>query len=714
MSSRFPFMGFAVFSGFLLGTALIARAGKRCDLLIKSTPGGDAACLDLVAMKAAPGTAIHAPGNATRISRDGLVLCKNAFLTAAGGEADLVFIYDNSGSMLAKFAWIDPATRDTAFYFTENGCASPIPQGTLPLQTAEGVRSVGLLASNAGCKDRSGDPYNARGAAIRQAIDFLGTTSPGSTAAAVGFNDNLAHQQPPIQLNNPAALAQIKSSIVLDTTGGTKYGPPLRQSTVWLTDPSLTKTAKQAVVFISDGAPTDTLGAANYVNSINAGIPIFSIFLGDPASQFAKLQDMSTRTGGRFYRVEPGKPDQMNQVMQEIVRVITVAAIPRSVRITNSTLDPDQVSVSVSMARTPLDSNVSVVLDSILALKEGSNDMSVQIVLSDVLAETYSFKVQADGPAATQSAAGLACYDPPTLAMLNPANQVDETYPAGPAAYDILLTRSPSELGSVTVSAATRDSSRNQPWGDAESILLPASSLASGTAVNRRNGFPFNGSTPSPAANNGSLEGSANGLAVLTWSHPRDARETASFYLGARKIPILAGFISVERVMDVPRGVEISGPIADPVVIRGGAAITRIGRDSAVITSRGCLYNCVDASLRASDPVKTPSFIFKTAAPFSFTLHVYDNLGHFILRSKGTVKAADWMTMPRIGDSVAVVMSIIPMASNGQPVATGAYVLAATITAMDLERNDPAAPSRVSATTRTFVNKFGYLRTAHQ
>lgn len=714
MASRFPYIGFAFFSGLLLGTDALAQAGKRCDLLINSTPGGDPACLDLLAMKAASGGSIKAPANATRIGRDGLVLCKNAFRMASGGEADLVFVYDNSGSMTARFAWINPASGDTSFYFTENGCSSPIPQGTLSLQTAAGIRSVGMLASDAGCKDRSGDPYNARGTAIRQAIDFLGATSPNSTAAAVGFNDNLAHQQPPLRLDNSPAIEQIKTSIVLDTTGGTKYGPPLRQATIWLTDPSLIRTSKQAVVFISDGAPTDTVGVADYVNSINPAIPIFSIFLGDPASRFAKLQDLSSRTGGSFHRVEPGKPEQMNQVMQEIVRAITVAAIPRAIRITNTTLEPDQVSLSVSMARTPLDSNVSVVLDSILALKEGGNDLSVQIIINDELAETYDIKVQADGPSATQSTAGLACFDPPALAMLNPANQADETYPAGPAAYDILLTRSPSELGSVTVAAATRDSSRKQPWGDAESILLPASSLAAGAAINRRNGYPFNGSAASPAPQNGTLEASPNGQAVLTWSHPRDARETATCLLGARKIPTLAGFISVERVLDVSRGTEVTGPIANPVVIRGGAAITRIGADSAIITSRGCLYNCLDASLRASDPVKTPSFIFKTAAPFSFTMHVYDNLGHFILRSKGSVNAADWRTMPRIGDSVAVVMSIIPMASNGQPVATGVYLLAATITTTDLERNDSPAPARVSASTRSFINKFGYLRIANQ
>lgn len=700
------------FSALLsISCAVPAIAAQRCDLLIASTPlpGGNAACLDLPALKATPGASIRTAGNATRIARDGVVLCKNAFQVNSGAEADVVFIYDNSGSMTAKYAFADPARADTAFYFDLGGCLSPDTLGNLALQTREGPRTLPLLVSDAGCSDRAGDPYRARAAAMRQGIDFLGKTSPNSTAGAVAFNDQLAHAQPPLPLGTPAALAQVKNSLVLDTAGGTRYGPPLRQATLWLTDTALTRTAKQAVVFISDGAPTDTIGAGSYVNSIYAAIPIFGIFLGDTNAQYGKLSDLSARTGGKFHRVDPGNVGRMNEVMEEIIRAITVTAVPRSIRIVNASLAPAQASVSVKLAPASVGGDIHVTLDSILALKHGANSLSVEIDRGGGTAETFAFQVQADGPEAAQSGPGLACHDQPSLAMLNASGRPDSAYAAGPAAYDILLTRSPSELGTVSVAATARDSSRKSK-GDLETLALPMTGRAAGGVSHRRNALPTHGSALAPAPGNGILEGVSGGEYILTWAHPRDSREAASFILPGARIPTLPGFIAVERVRPVTRGPDIRVRIADPVVIRGGAILDRIGPDSAVVTTRGCLYNCTGETVRIADPSRTPSFIFKTASPFAFTLHVYDNLGHVVLKASGDVKAPEWEGMPKIGDSVAVAMSIVPVTADGQPAATGAYILRATISAAGLERNGAAGPSRVTASTRTFVARFGHIR----
>src|SRR5689334_17343787 len=96
--------------------AFPAQAQKRCDLLVKSTPGvpAGAACLDLSALKAgAP--ALQTAGNATRISTDGLTLCKSSLGTVSSGSADIVFAYDNSSSMIPRVAWRN-GTVDTLFY----------------------------------------------------------------------------------------------------------------------------------------------------------------------------------------------------------------------------------------------------------------------------------------------------------------------------------------------------------------------------------------------------------------------------------------------------------------------------------------------------------------------------------------------------------------------------------------------------------------------
>ncbi len=684
--------------------------GKRCDLLIKSTPGAGAetACLDLKAINAPGGSSIQTAQNATRISRDGIIFCKNAFAVPGVAEADIVFIYDNSGSMTAKFAWINPTTQDTVFYFNTNGCASGDVGSNLTYQTAEGPRTVPLLVNNAGCRSLAGDPYMARGAVIRQGIDFLGSSSPGSTGGAVAFTDVVAHQQPLVQLNTPANISLLKNSIVLDSAGGTHYGPPLRQAGLWLADPSLTRTAKKAIVFLSDGAPTDL---NQYEASIPREVPIYSIFLGDPTTDYARLNNLSTRTGGTFYLVDPDNVAKMNEVMQEIIRAITVVTLPKTVEISNSSLNPGQKSLSLSMERRPQDGNVTVTLDSILALKQGVNDITVKVNLEGGKSDTYKFKVQADGPAAINSNPSLACFEQPTLVMLNSSNQVDPSYPLGPSGYAIRLTRSPSELTGVTVAANAGKPPNGGPPGDVEAINLPFINVQSGVATNHLNRFSLQMSAP--VRNNGVLEVVENGLVVLKWSHPRDVRETASFSLPGQKVNIIPGFIEVERVIPVTQTTPITEPISDPIVIRGGAVLTQTGPGVVNVDSRGCLYNCNRNIISLSDPNKTPSFIFKVSAPFSFQLFVYDHLGQFVLESRGAVKPADWEAMPKTADSVAVVMSIIPVTSSGQPWGNGVYILNATITTEEMAKNDSATPSKISRARVTFTNKFGYMRSAN-
>jgi hypothetical protein len=714
---RFPFPGAG---GLLLSALLIgmcglsqshAQAKKRCDLLVKSTPGAgaDSACLDLVSL-ANGGPAIQTANNATRISRDGLRFCKNAFAVKTSAEADVVFIFDNSGSMFAQAAWVNPATNDTMYYYNAQGCTDKTVTGTFTMNNANVPLVCSMLASNVGCTNYSGDPYEVRANVIRAAIDYMAATSPTSTAAITGFAQTTMHELGPVQLNNPANVKQVKDSAIIDSIGATYYGPPILLANRWLNDASLTKTAKHAIVFISDGAPSDANGRNSYLNSVDLNIPIYSIFLGQVSTpDTANLKQLSDMTGGTFNRVEPKNIAAINQVMQSIIQSLLVSTLPRSVEVSNLSLAPPQISRSLNLTRNA-DSSISVNLDSIIALNLGTNNFQVKIGVNDTLSRTYNFKVQADGPEAPASTSSLTCYDPPTLVMLNPQGKQDSVYAPGPVTYQVKLTRSTSDLGDATVMAVSKDSLHAQPWGDAESIRL---ALAGGGNV-YQGSTPLSGEVNAPAAGNNKLESDANGKVILNWVHPRDPREFATYTLPGRKVPTIQPFITVERVVDVTKGSVINKPITDPVVIFGGATLVHVTGDSSKVTHGGCLSNCTGDAVAFADPQKNPSFVFKTASPFTYEVKVYDNLGNFVNTSKGAIDAAKWQTMPKSGDSVTVVMSILPVASNGALIGSGVYILSASILTQATTTHDSKGNEvKVSANSHSIVNRFGYLR-AHR
>lgn len=696
-----------------LGLAVTAwaQAPVRCDLNIKSTPGAGAetACLDLVALQSG-GAPVKTANNATRISTDGFRMCKNAFQVGLPAGADVVFIYDNSGSMYSTFARINAATGDTAFYHN-SGCGSQNPPttGTMTYNTLMGPRTVRLVDSTVNCTQHAGDPYLARGRVITQGIDFLAQTSPNSTAGAIAFSGDISHLQPPLLLATPGNPDIVKASVMPESVSSTIYVTPLQRAHQWLDDTAITNTSKRAIVFVSDGEPNDASQLNNFLNNPNnADIPIYTIALGDSGVTFTRMQDMSTRTGGRFFRVAPDNIAQMNLVMQQIIQAITVVTLPTAIEVTNSSFAPPMVSRSTGMTRNP-DSSVSLVLDSIIALKLGPNNLSIKITMSPTDIRTFPVTVQADGPAAGGSTSDLVCHAMPTLVMLNQSGAVDTAYPSGPTQYDVRLIRATSDLEQVVVTAISRDSARGAGWGDAESITLPQTGDAGGLTTNRRENYNFNGGSASPAKGNNTLEAAPNGEVVLTWTHPRDPRETATFILPGRKIPVTPGFIDIVRVTDVPKGVTINVPVNNPIVIRGGVAIGQAG-DGATITHKGVLFNPHNISDATLNPNQTPTFVFKTASPFSYQVSIFDHLGQFLNAQEGKVDSARWEQMRGNADSLAVAFSILPVSEEGQQFGTGVYIMRATLTTLDATRQDPGQPKRVTPITRVLVNRFGYRR----
>lgn len=703
-----------------------AAPARRCDLALQSTPApgttrlsgpaGQGGCLDLLAMEGGGG--VETAGNTTRIERDGIVLCKSAFRRVTPAEADIVFIYDNSGSMWPTHAFVDPIRRDTSFFFSAapgySGCFSSDTAGTLTYATRAGARTLPLLKSAAGCRDHAGDPYSARGAVIAAAIDYMARTSPSSSAGTVAFSTRTAWEQPPVLLFDPSRAALVKSAIRMEVAGGTAYGPPLFLAKKWLRDPTVARTARQAIVFISDGAPSDTAGPGAYLSLVDGDMPpIFSIFLGRPeVSDTAKLLDLSRRTGGSFHRVDPGDVAGIDAVMQGIVRSLLVTTLPKSIVVSNQGLSPPQASFSVGLRRNP-DSSVTVFLDSVLALRRGENEIRFRIVLSDTAVREHALRVRADGPEAPASQGSLRCFDQPALSLLNPTGYADTAYPMLERTYQGKLTRFGADLDRLTLAAGSEPAGAvpgTGAAGDAEAFVLRLDQAAHGHPV-YRDPICVKGGVESAHPGNGILEGPRKGALILSWVHPRDARERAALRLGSAGASGAQGFIAARRVRDVATGGVPAGPVDFPVVIRGGAELRPGGASGPALAWKGCLWNCGGREESLGDPAKAPGFVFKTRAPFAFDLKLYDHLGRFVNSASGRVDAAKWAKMPRVDDSVAVVMSILPVSREGNILATGAYVVRAVIRTDAAELPDGKGGILVVAPgVLTLLDKFGYTR----
>jgi hypothetical protein len=163
------------------------------------------------------------------------------------------------------------------------------------------------------------------------------------------------------------------------------------------------------------------------------------------------------------------------------------------------------------------------------------------------------------------------------------------------------------------------------------------------------------------------------------------------------------------RVNEAPHGVPMPGVITDPIVIRGGVTLTGTGAGS-VLKHKGDLSNPHKLGDDVLDPNRTPTFVFKTAAPFSYAVTIYDHLGQFLNSKTGAVDSAAWERMRGNADSLACSFSVLPISKSGQRFGTGVYIMRATLTTRATVRQDQGKPARVTPATLVFTNRFGYLR----
>ncbi len=688
---------FAAVGVFLFASLLstpIQAAPKRCDWHGPKSSGEATynKCIDFAAIQ---GTTVNVPKNVTRISADGISFCSGVFTQAGAGNADIVFIYDNSLSMVSKYAYVDVIKNDTIFYHrigANDGvdpCYAPTI-GTLTYPTSVGPLTVPKI-KNATCKsDLSGDPYSARGQAIQKAIDYLVSTSPTSTAGAVSFAEKIDNLRPPLLLSVPGNGAQVKNSIVLDSLYVTNYGPPLRQAKTWLTDPAIIKTQRQAIIFISDGAPSDFTGSNSYLN-ITGLPPVYSIYLGDESTaDTLKLKQLSDKTGGTFTRVNPRNVTGIEDVMNSIVKSITATSVPKSVTVVNSSLTPPQTSHSSGPIVVNADGSQGVTLDSIIGLNTGANNIQINVIKPDNTPVNYSFTINVSSAEISATGGNYTCWDMPTLTAVDPAGLAPEIYAPGGTGYTLKLTRSTSELRNVTVAGISGN-------GDKENITLgtPTSPLGFATQTGD---FKYNPIDATPTLGNGTLEVDKNGALTFTWSHPRDGRETVTYILPGRITPVINS--------------DVVFTIKDPIT--QGEVITPVKLENPVVIVDGkntCLSNCNGTQVFWPN-ANIPTWILSIKSPITYSVHVYDNIGQSVAMGRGEITLATWNSMAKSGDSAAIQLKLPPLASNGQLLGTGAYVMRVLITAQgdQITKNSAGELIIVKNSKREYFKKFGFIR----
>jgi hypothetical protein len=671
--------------------AASAKAAKRCDWH-GPLSGGEipyAKCVDFAAME---GKTITLPKNVTRIAADGISFCVPPTPATGSGNADIVFIYDNSGSMTADAMYVNAAAKDTSFYFLDNNnCRNNLinPLKTASIESKEGGTStVFLMDGNSGCGSNiPGDPYNARGAVIRAGIDFLLATSPTSTAGAMAFNGDVKYEQKPLLMSGAGNAAIVKASIKLDTNGSTEYRPPLILAKDWLNDAAIIKTKKQAIIFISDGASNHN----DYDNLVDDKMPpIFSIYLSnDDTPNMERLRQLSTRTGGTFSRVNTNDPKAMETILKGIISTITKNTQPKSVTITNKSLAPPQVSKSTGATSNP-DGSTGMKLDSIIALGLGPNQIEITLAREDSTVK-YNFTMNVAGGEISSSSGNYTCWDMPTLAAIDKkTNLPAEIYRPDNNIYQLKLTRSPSELGNVAVAGTSADK-------DKESI--PLGNLNNNLGFPTQTGdFTYNPAKGNPGLNNGVLEVDDHGDFTFTWSHPRDARETVTYILPGRIVPILNG----NPVLQIREPVT-TGVIFDPVKI-GNHVVILDSKDKCIINCKGTEIFHVEGG--------SPTWNLTVKSPFKYEVKVFDNLGQFVSQSAGMLDAAVWTALAKTGDSATVHFKILPVSKDGQELGTGAYLMMTNITALgdEVTTNSSGESIIVKNAKREYLKKFGYVR----
>lgn len=627
-------------SAALVALALLGPAGeataqaKRCDLVGRDTtvagnPARFKKCLDLARIK---DSTITVPSNVTRIDNDGLSLCKGSL--RLGGDADIIFVMDQSGSMGANYAYIDSLSnpRDTIYYENKTNCGSSTTDwNQFQYRAFEGInaggnpvpvmRTVRRISHNTGCNAFSGDPYKVRATAVEKAIDHIASSGTQiSTVGFVGFSGVLEDMQAPVTVN-AANVSTLKNTIDILENGGTNYFASINQAKTWFNTPALMKTGKKAMVFISDGRPTQ---GGNALTLIDGTVPpIYSIYLAQRATlDTAVMKRLSDTTGGRFYRVPGNEPDSVVKIVQQILNLILKEFQPNSATVTNNSLAPTQSATAAMPGgfTSQPDGSWLMNLSDVIALR-GSNSNSISVRTNfletggpGVDTQTISFTIATTGPAATGSGIvtgtqfDRVCYDPSRLRILDGGGSRPTALTESDDDYQLHLRTAPIAQTAMDAISGTR------VRGDDETpSMARASSTADSSIFLVTRPFAVSGTNTD---GDGTLHSAQFDTVVARWQHPRDAQDFAVDTLRVRAANVTAeawfsltdggAITTTYQANQTTVFVVIKDQSADPR-LSYTALITndRFGSDSETVVLRVVAPGLLGGSITVSNNPKT-------------------------------------------------------------------------------------------------------------
>jgi len=509
--------------------AYVVAASVRCDLAI-STPS-PTSCLDPATLK---GRTITVPSNVTRIGKEGLAFC--ASTSSQKLSSDIVYVVDNSTSMVAWGYWVSADGKDTSWY--SPGCSGSSTISGAPLLRprhragADGWDTVQHIggASKPACEEAN-DPYSMRAEAVRQALLFQASFDSSAQAGVLQFNSQVRspHRMRDLRRSNLAFLEDTVG--LIPAISGTNWYYPLDTALQWLAANKGTRS--QAIILISDGEPNANVAEYRALVGRDGAPPVYGIYLGQSADLTPELDYVTSTTAGAKFVVPPDRPDSLQGVINAIVAQVTKRTSVSGARLGNLTNGQWSRSLTVTdeAARTILE------LDSVIALAEGANQ--IQWITSTgkgaaTVWDTTRFVLQVAGPEAPQGISPVAgsafesqCRLASSIAFRDSAwNAVPWI---GEEAGRVGVVLSPSGDADLPLAPVATSGA-----GDREAFQFgPLDSLSPG-AWGRIVPMSVARLTPAVASNRAfEVRGGLDTLRA-SWCHPRDGRDCAEGQIEVR------------------------------------------------------------------------------------------------------------------------------------------------------------------------------------
>lgn len=448
---------FAIFLciSLLLRTKTHANSDQLCDLVNTTKMIGSDEVIQCIDFAKHDGDTLDVSANVSAISTAGLSLCPLVDIDVM--NCDIVYILDQSQSMPTKTVAYYTSPADTIF--SSNGISrfNGPKDGDVEIPWGDSIKTVPYVINKLFMPPKNkphrkptwaGDPYGQSAIALHKTLDYQHAISPTSFAGFTGLHKFAAHKVAPAILNSNK-LKNLKDSIFIDDyEGKTEFYPSLKEAKNWLLNNTICKNEKQMIIFISDGAPTDTIvkdqnsvKCKRYLQLLDEfhpgaeGVmpPIIGIFLGkEGATNYKPLQELADTTNGAFHIVPPDKPDSLVGVLKSIIES-SFEAPPLDISFTNESIVPNQTSfVDKSKLIQQVDGSWIMKLDSAIALVPGYNDIRVEIKKTnkDGNKETLIHRVTLNSTDTTNDLDTLfeeECYDMASLELHNSEHNISET-----------------------------------------------------------------------------------------------------------------------------------------------------------------------------------------------------------------------------------------------------------------------------------------------